>query len=154
MKILVAVALLLGLVGAVLGTCAFLRDNDAFTRSTITLTSGDPDQRISFPAAGIADNHPNGNVVEVRNSKVTGDRTGEYVRTCTPVMDDEIECDGAFRLSDGTIEIQTTAHDDPGASTAVASIAGGTGAYEGALGSVEVDFEKNTYTLHLLIPNG
>jgi hypothetical protein len=70
---------------------------------------------------------------------VTGDSTGEYVLTCTPVLDDEIECNGAFQLSGGTIEIETTAHDDPGEITATAA--------------VDVNFEENTYTLHLFIPN-
>ena len=30
---------------------------------------------------------------------------------------------------------------------------GGTGAYRGATGDVDVDFENDTFTLHLLIPN-
>jgi hypothetical protein len=89
----------------------------------------------------------------VRNSKVTGDSTGEYVRTCTPVLDDEIECNGAFQLSGGTIEIETTAHDDPREITATAAVVGGTGSYAGAPGTVDVNFEENTYALHLLIPN-
>jgi formylmethanofuran dehydrogenase subunit C len=89
----------------------------------------------------------------VRNSEVTGDSTGEYVRTCTPVVDDEIECNGAFQLSGGTIEIEATAHDDPGETTSTAAISGGTGAYAGAFGAVEVNFEENTYRLHVLIPN-
>ncbi|MDO8731128.1 MAG: hypothetical protein Q7L55_00895 [Actinomycetota bacterium] len=157
MKILVGIALALGLVGVVLGVVA-LRDGDAgsvvFTRSTLELTGAEPDTRISYPAEGIAKDHPNGNLVEVRNSAVTGDAEGEYIRTCTPVVDDEIECNGAFQLAEGSIEIETTAHDDPNEATATAAIVGGTGAYEGALGSVEVNFEENTYLLHLLLPTG
>lgn len=153
MKALVGLAVVLGLLGAALGTVAFLREDDAFTRSTLDLRGGEPDQTVSYPAEGITEDHPNGNLIEVRNSKVMGDSTGEYIRTCTPVTDDEIECNGAFQLSDGTIEIETTAHDDPGEATATAAIIGGTGAFEGALGSVDVNFEENTYTLHLLIPD-
>ena len=157
MKILVGIALALGLVGVVLGVVALRNANDAsvvFTRSNLALTGGEPDTRISYPAEGIAKDHPNGNLVEVRNSAVTGDATGEYVRTCTPVVDDEIECNGAFRLADGTIEIETTEHDDPGEVTATAAIVGGTGAYAGALGTVDVNFDENTYLLHLLLPTG
>jgi hypothetical protein len=153
MKILVAIAIFLGLAGAVLGGIALLWGGGAFTEHTLVLKGGDPDVKVSYVAEGIPETHPNGNLIEVRNSKVTGDETGEYVRTCTPVMDDEIECDGAFQLSKGTIEIQTTAHDDPGETTATAAITGGTGEYEGAVGSVEVNFDENTYTLHVLVPN-
>jgi hypothetical protein len=157
MKLLIGIALVLGLAGVVLGVVA-LRDGGSgsvvFTRSTLALSGGEPDTRISYPAEGIAEDHPNGNLVEVRNSAVTGDATGEYIRTCRPVVDDEIECNGAFQLAEGTIEIETTAHDDPGEATATAAIVGGTGAYEGALGYVEVNFEENTYVLHLLLPTG
>lgn len=153
MKALIGIALALGVIGVALGAMAYFSDDVTFTRSTIHLTGGEPDNKLSIPAEGIDADHPNGTMIEVRNSKVTGDRTGEYVRTCTPVLDDEIECNGAFQLDDGTIEIETTAHDDPGESTATAAIVGGTDAYEGALGSVEVNFEENAYTLHLLIPS-
>ncbi|CAM3771096.1 hypothetical protein [Smaragdicoccus niigatensis] len=144
--------MILGLAGTALGAAAFFRSESAFTTQTINLKGGKPDVRVSYPAPGIPANHPNGNLVEVRNSKVTGDRTGEYVRTCTPVMDDEIECDGAFRLSDGTVEILTTEHDDPGEITATAAISGGTGAYVVAVGTVEVNFDENTYSLRLILP--
>ena len=151
MKALVGVAVILGLVGAVLGAMAFLREDDPFIEFTISLTGGEPDRSVSYPAEGIAKGHPNGNLVVVRNSKVTGDSTGEYIRTCIPVIDDEIECNGAFQLEEGTIEIETTAHDDPGEATATAAIVGGTGLYANALGSVDVNFETNTYVLHVLM---
>jgi len=104
---------ILGLVGAVLGTVAFLRKDDTFTRHT----------------------HPHR--WRARSARHPSRRRHP----------------GAFQLSDGTIEIETTAHDEPGGATATAALIGGTGAYEGAVGSVDVTFEKNTYTLHLLIPN-
>jgi hypothetical protein len=132
--VLVWIALVLGLAGVALGVTALLANHDTFSRCTIHLAGGEPDRRVSLVAQGIPENHPNGNVIEVRNSKVTGDSTGEYVRTCTPVLDDEIECNGAFQLSGGTIEIEATAHDDPGEATSAAAISGETGAYAGAFG--------------------
>jgi hypothetical protein len=74
----------------------------SFCRSTIHLAGGEADRRVHLVAQGIPENHPNGNVIEVRNSKVTGDSTGEYA---------------------------------------------------GALKTVDVNFEENNYTLHVVIPN-
>lgn len=82
--------------------------------------------------------------------KISGDRTGEYTRVCEPVAADDFQCIGAFLLEGGSIAFSSTGEDD---NPTVAVVTGGTGAYDGARGSLEIDHETDRYTVHLALPN-
>ncbi len=149
MKGLVGIAVVLGLVGTVLGIMS-LSGDDAFDEHTLSLTGGE-EERIPFTVEHIDKSHPLGNEGWTTHREVTGDATGEWVIMCVPLAGDKVECNGSALLEDGDIEIEGTesAEDDGQATSA---IVGGTGAYEGAVGEVDVDFENDEYTLHFHTP--
>ena len=148
MKALIGIAVVLGIVGTVLGVLA-ITGQDAFEEQTLELT-GSNEERIDFKSGSTDPAHELDAWTSVRD--IGGDATGTYVVTCIPLLTDEIECSGGFRLEDGDIEVEGTeaAMDDGQASTA---LVGGTGAYRGVTGEVDVDFENDAFTLHLMVPN-
>lgn len=150
MKGLVGIAVVLGIAGTVLGLIALMDGGDAFDTQTLELTGGE-EERVEFAVEHIDKSHPLGTEGWTARRELSGDATGEWIINCTPVAGDHVECNGAARLEDGEIEIEGTeeAADDGQATSA---IIGGTGAYEGALGEVDIDFENDAYTLHLLVP--
>ena len=158
MKGLVGVAVLLGIVGVVLGAIALMDDGGAFEKKTLELTGAPEEDFTQFPVEGIDKSHAFGTEGFSSHREVSGDASGQQSITCTPKPGDLVECSGGFILEDGDIEIEGTeeASDD---SEAVSAVVGGTGAYEGAIGSMEIEFDSaegdggQTYTLSLLIPS-
>lgn len=148
MKALVGIAVVLGIVGTVLGVIA-VTGGDAFDEKTLELT-GSNEERIDFKSDSTDPAHRLDAWTSARD--ISGDATGRYVVTCIPLVKEEIECSGAFLLEDGDIEVESTeiAEDDGEAS---AALVGGTGSYKGATGELTVDFENDAYKLDLLIPS-
>ena len=151
MKGIAVVAPLLGIAGTALGVIALV-DKDEGSEQTLALTGG-KETRVEFHAPAAVNGHPVGKSAWSSNTEMTGDRTGEWVRTCVPLPTDEIECSGAFLLGDGDIEVELTeeaVQSDPNSDGA---IVGGTGAYDRAEGTFQVDWKKDTYTLNLELPD-
>jgi hypothetical protein len=109
---------------------------------------GGKEKRVQFRAPATIKGHPLKGAAWSSNEPVSGDRTGEYVRTCVPLPTDEIECSGAFLLRDGDVEVELTEEANPSDPTSDGAIVGGTRAYAGAVGSYQLDWKKNTYTLN------
>ncbi len=160
MKALIGLAVVLGLLGTVLGIMALGDSADAFDEQTLALTGG-AEERIEFKGPYEDRSHPMLEGTEFNEptegfasvSEISGDASGEWVRTCVPFASDRIECSGAFQLDDGTVEYDATdTFPPPSPADATAAIIGGTGAYAGATGEAEIDFTTDTFTLHLLIP--
>ena len=149
MKALVGIAVVLGIIGTVLGVIAVTGGDDAFDEQTLELT-GSNEERIDFKSESTDPAHQLDAWTSVRD--VSGDASGRYVVTCIPLVKEEIECSGAFLLEDGDIEVEGTeiAEDD---GEAISALVGGTGSYKGATGEVTVDFENDAYTLDLLTPS-
>jgi hypothetical protein len=142
----------LGVVGTVLAIIALVKVGDSgFDEQTLQLAAGN-ETRVEFDASATVKGHPLASTAWSSNSEISGDRTGEYVRTCIPVPIDEIECSGSFLLEDGDIEVDLTEEAEPSDAKSDGAVIGGTGAYDGATGSVDVDWQKETYTLNLKIP--
>jgi hypothetical protein len=150
-KQIAIVALILGLAGTVLGVVALTDKEEAFKKTTFTLKGG-KDVLAEFDAPLVKSNHPKGTKGWSANQRVTGDRTGEYPRTCIPIVPDDIECNGAFLLNDGELEVEATDEGREAISKSEVPIIGGTEAYAGATGTVDVDFENDIYTFHVLTP--
>lgn len=83
-----------------------------FDEQTLQLTSG-KETRIEYQTQAESKGHPLKSTAWSSNSKVSGDRSGEYVRTCIPVPTDEIECSGSFLLEDGDVEVDLTEEAEP-----------------------------------------
>lgn len=159
MKALIGIAVLLGLAGTVLGIMALGDSGDAFDEQTLSLKGG-AEERIDFDAElaheshamldGTEFNEPTAGFAAV--SELTGDKTGDWVRSCVPMVKDRLDCNGAFQLDDGTIEFDATSTFPSSPDDAKSAVIGGTGAYAGATGEVDVDFSTDTFTVHLLIP--
>lgn len=152
MKGIIGVAVVLGAVGTVLAIVALVKVGDSgFDEQTLQLAAG-KETRVEFHAPATVKGQPLGSTAWASNSKVSGDRSGEYVRTCVPVPTDEIDCSGSFLLEDGDVEVDLTEEANPTDATSDGAIIGGTRAYAGAVGSFDVDWKKDTYTLNLKIP--
>ena len=151
MKGIVVVALLLGIAGTALGVIALV-DKEEGSEQTLALTGG-KETRIEFKAPATVNGHPVGSAAWSSNSEISGDRTGEYVRTCVPVPTDDIECSGAFLLDDGDLEVELTEEADPQDANSDGAIVGGTRAYDGAHGTMQVDWKKDSYTLSFTVPD-
>jgi len=150
MRGMTGLAVVLGLVGIVLGIIALLHGGGGTTEETLSLTGG-KETRIDFEEPATVKGHPVEGGAWSSNSEISGDRTGEYVRTCVPVPIDEVECSGAFLLEDGDIEVDVTEEAHPNEPQAEGAIIGGTGAYETATGTMEVHWEDDTYTLNVVL---
>jgi hypothetical protein len=106
--VLVWIALVLGLAGVALGATALLANHDALAaaRFILRVASRIVGSALSGKGSRRTIRMATSSKCVTRRSRAT--RTAEYVRTCTPVLDDDIECNGAFQLSGGTIEIEAT----------------------------------------------
>jgi len=151
MKGLVGIAVLLGIVGTVLGVMALTGGGGGFEEETLTLEGEEATDRVEFPVETAEGSHPFGADAWTQSRAVSGDDEGTQVITCVPVAGEIVECTGAFILEDGEIEIEGSepAADDGQATSA---IVGGTGEYAGAVGEVDIDFDAHTFTLDLHIP--
>jgi hypothetical protein len=136
------VALILALVAIAIGIVGATGDDDAFERQTLSLTEEVEDERALDVGREPAFTY---------SSPVSGDAEGEVAGTCLPVGDDGIACETTYFLADGTITTQNARFAD--SPEIVAPIIGGTGAYEGALGTLTIpDPDSHEHTLELLIP--
>ncbi len=143
------VAVVLGLAGTALGIVA-LATGGGFEEKTLELReSKGSEERIDFQTGTAHPSHQFDGWTIVR--QVSGDSTGEHTVTCLGIVRDNIECNGAFQLEDGDLEVEGTS-EAKRTGQATNAIVGGTGAYEGATGEVEIDYVADTFKLHLLIP--
>lgn len=145
--VLVGIAIVLGLLGTVLGFVALGSSDDGYDELTLELRGGEEIRTESPALHAEPENQQTSYGAEQR---VSGDRTGEYIRFCQPVAADDFQCIGSFQLEDGSIAFSGTSDDQ---NPAVHPVTGGTGAYAGARGTLAIDHEKDTYTLELGLPN-
>jgi hypothetical protein len=135
-------ALVLAVVGIAIGIVALTKDDAAVERQTLSLTEEvEDEQQLDVgrePAFTFS-------------SPVSGDLEGEVAGNCLPVGDDGIACETTYFFADGTITTQNARLADT--SDVTAPIVGGTGAYEGALGTLSIpDADSHEHTLELLLP--
>ncbi len=137
-------ALVLALAAIALGIVALTKDDPAFDRQTLSLTEEVENERALEVGREPAFTY---------GSPISGDREGEVAGTCLPAGDDGIACETTYFFADGTITTQNARFSDSPEITA--PIIGGTGAYEGALGTLSIaDPESHEHTLDLLLPAG
>jgi hypothetical protein len=135
-------AVLLALAAIVIAVLALGKDDSALERQTLSLT-----EEVENEQALDVGRDP----AFTFSSPVSGDREGEVAGTCLPVGDDGIACETTYFLSDGTITTQNARLTDTPEITA--PVVGGTGAYEGALGTLSIpDPDSHEHTLELLLP--
>ena len=123
--VLVGIAIVLGLLGTVLGFVALGSSDDGYDDLTLELRGGEEIRSESSALHAEPENQPTSYGAE---QKVSGDRTGEYIRVCEPVADDNFQCIGSFLLEDGSITFSGTSKDE---NPVVNAVTGGTGAYAG-----------------------
>jgi hypothetical protein len=154
MKALVVVAILLGLVGSVLGLISLQEESDESEALTLELRGG-KEIRSESPATHAEKGNQSPSYGA--QQEISGDRSGEYTRTCEPIATDAFQCIGALLLDDGVIAFSDTGKNenpaidaDPNTVAAgVAVVTGGTRAYDGARGTIDIDYESDEYTVNL-----
>jgi hypothetical protein len=142
MRVLPVLAVVLAAAALVVGILALTGDDGGFEQKTLSLIEETENEKPLDVGRGPA---------LVFSSAVSGDETGELAGTCMPVGEDGIACETTFFLPGGTI---TTQNARLGDQTEITSpIIGGTGDYEGALGTHSIpDPDSSEHTLELLIP--
>jgi hypothetical protein len=136
--------LVLALAGIAIGIVALAKDDSAFERQTLSLTEEAENERGLDVGREPAFTYA---------SPVSGDVEGEVAGVCLPVGEDGIACETTYFLAAGTITTQNARFSDTPEITA--PIVGGTGAYEGALGTLSIpDPDSHEHTLELLLPAG
>ena len=134
--------LVLALAGIAIGIIALTKDDAAFERQTLSLAEEAENERPLDVGREPAFAY---------SSPVSGDLDGEMAGTCLPVGADGIACETTYFLADGTITTQNARLADT--PEIAAPIVGGTGAYEGALGTLSIpDPDSPEHTLELLLP--
>lgn len=136
-----AAAILVALGATAIGIVALTTDS-GFDEQTLTLTTKREGEQPLDVGRGRA---------FTLSSPVTGDRTGKLVGSCLPSGPNSIACEVTYILEDGKITTQNgrllnePQIDGP--------IVGGTGAYKGASGTVELSNpDDRSAKLHLLLP--
>lgn len=160
MRLIVGLALVLGIAGTALGIYALVdEDDEAFEEQTLVLTETETGgSENDVPPLSNGEEEVSGGDSFTFTSDLSGDATGTSVGQCVAATEEfETICSATLRLEDGAIELAGSpdfaAQEDGGFEVA---IVGGTGAYEGAMGSMTVDEEEggdSTNTLNLLLPD-
>lgn len=150
MKALVVVAILLGLVGSVLGIISLQKGSDEYEALTLKLRGG---KEIRSEAPATHAEKGNQSPSYGAQQAISGDRSGAYTRTCEPIATDDFQCIGALLLNDGVIAFSDTGKNenpaidaDPDTVAAgVAVVTGGARAYAGHAGQ-STSTTSRTYT--------
>lgn len=158
MKALVTAAIVLGLAGSVLGLVALLRGSDGNEALTLNLQGGKEIRSESPATHAEPDNRSPSYGAE---QALSGDRNGTYTRACEPIAAKGFQCIGALLLDDGVISfVDTGSNENPAidgnpatVAAGVAVVTGGTKAYDGARGTIDINYESDKYTVHLELPS-
>ena len=155
MRILVLVALLLGAAGFVLGLVSILKEDESESAElalTLTVKEGEFKVNDVAPPAASEEDISSGDSF-VFTGAVSGDREGKLLGACDVADVGEPTCQVTYTFDDGDV----TGAGIPGFSQQAESfqiaVTGGTGAYEGARGQVDVhENGKATHQMTLVLP--
>ena len=155
MRVLIVVALLLGAAGLTLGVVSILEEDDKESQElalALTVEEGDFKVNDVAPRATSEEDISSGDSF-VFTGAVSGDREGKLLGACDVADVGEPTCQVIYTFDDGDV----TGAGIPGFSQQAESfqiaVTGGTGAYEGARGQVDVhENGKATHQMTLVLP--
>ena len=154
MRLLIVVALLLGVAGLALGVVSILKEDEKGSELALTLTVQEGDFKVNDvapPAKSEADISSGDSFVFT--GVVSGDREGKLLGACEVADAGEPTCQVTYRFDDGDITGAGIPDFSQQAESFQIAVTGGTGAYEGAWGQVDVhENGEATHEMTLVLP--
>ena len=155
MRVLVLVALLLGAAGLVLGLVSILNEDGTESEElalTLTVQEGDFKLDDVPPPATSEEDIASGDSF-VFTGAVSGDRKGKLLGACEVADVGEPTCQVTYRFDDGDVTGAGIPDFSQQAESFEIAVTGGTGAYKGARGQVDVHENGNaTHEMALVLP--
>ena len=157
MRVFVLVALLLGAAGLVLGLVSVLGEDETESEElalTLTVQAGEFKVNDVAPAATSEEDISSGDSF-VFTGAVSGDREGNLLGACEVADVGEPTCHVTYRFDDGDVTGDGIPDFSQQAESFQIAVTGGTGAYEGARGQVDVHENGDaTHEMTLVLPEG
>jgi hypothetical protein len=154
MRVLIVVALLLGVAGLALGVASIIKEDEKGSELALTLTvqeGGFKVNDVAPPAKSEADISSGDSFVFT--GAVSGDREGKLLGVCAVAEAGEPTCQVTYRFDDGDVTGAGIPDFSQQAESFQIAVTGGTGAYEGARGQVNVhENGEATHEMTLVLP--
>ncbi len=155
MRILVVVALLLGAGGLALGVASIVEEDENESEAlALTLTVAEGDFKVNDvpPRANSEEDISSGDSF-VFTGAVSGDRKGNLLGACEVAAAGEPSCQVTYRFHDGDVTGAGIPDFSQQAESFQIAVTGGTGAYDGASGQVDVhENGEATHEMTLALP--
>jgi hypothetical protein len=154
MQVLIVVAALLGAAGLALGVVSIVDDEKGSEELALTLTVQEGDFKVNdvAPRATSEEDISSGDSF-VFTGGVSGDRKGKLLGACAVAAVGEPTCQVIYRFDDGHVTGATIPDFSQQAESFQVAVTGGTGAYEGARGQVDVhENGEATHQMTLVLP--
>ena len=155
MRILVVGALLLGAAGLAVGIASIAGGDDTESETLeLTLTVEEGDFKVNdVPPPARSEEDISGGDSFVFTGAVAGDRKGNLLGACEVAAPGEPTCHVTYRLDDGDVTGAGIPDFSQQAESFQIAVTGGTGAYEGASGLVDVhENGEATHEMTLVVP--
>jgi hypothetical protein len=155
MRALIGVALLLGAAGLALGVVSIVEEDDKESEElalTLTVEEGDFKVNDVAPRATSEEDISSGDSF-VFTGAVSGDREGKLLGACEVADVGEPTCQVTYTFDDGDVTGAGIPDFSQQAESFQIAVTGGTGAYDGASGQVDVhENGKATHAMALVLP--
>ena len=155
MRIVIVVALLLGAAGVALGVVSLLEGDEGEAEElalTLTVQEGDFKVNDVAPRATSEEDISSGDSF-VFTGAVSGDRKGKLLGACEVADVGDPTCQVTYRFDDGQVTGAGIPDFSQQAESFQIAVTGGTAAYEGASGQVDVhENGQATHAMTLVLP--
>jgi hypothetical protein len=155
MRVLIVVALLLGAAGLALGVVSIIQEDEKESEElalTLTVQEGDFKVNDVAPRATSEEDISSGDSF-VFTGAASGDRQGKLLGACEVADVGEPTCQVTYMFDDGEVTGAGVPDFSQQAESFDVAVTGGTGAYEGAQGQVDVhENGQATHEMALVLP--
>ena len=155
MRVLIVVALLLGVAGLALGVVSVIEEDEKESEElalTLAVQEGDFKVNDVAPSATSEEDISSGDSF-VFTGAVSGDRDGKLLGACEVADVGEPTCQVTYTFDDGDVTGAGIPDFSQQAESFQIAVTGGTGAYEGARGQVDVhENGEATHEMTLVLP--
>jgi hypothetical protein len=152
--VLIVVALLLGVAGLALGVVSIVEEDEKGSEESLSLTVQEGDFKVNdvAPPATSEQDISSGDSF-VFTGAVSGDREGKLLGACEVADVGEPTCQVTYTFDDGDVTGAGIPDFSQQAESFQIAVTGGTGAYEGARGQLDVhENGEATHEMTLVLP--
>jgi hypothetical protein len=155
LRILIVVALLLGAAGVALGVVSIVEDDEKESEElALTLTVQEGGFKVNdVPPRATSEEDISSGDSFVFTGTVSGDREGDLLGACAVAGAGDPTCQVTYRFDDGDVTGAGIPNFSQQAESFQIAVTGGTGAYDGASGQVDVHENGDaTHEMALVLP--